>query len=1164
MAHPARLNLLPPPHIPFEQGFPGIPRSPNRKPPSVQGTLEVRLGTAPVKARWIRVELRKSESLPPGFPGAAVEESWEHVGEIRTLWQPPAGKEWDIIQATDYTFVLDLPPGLPPSIELSRGSGVKYTLVAALCYKQKGGMFKKESFPIMKQTVPIHVIKYETLSSWPVYNIPETRTIKALEGLLELTVSRPSTAFSAGDKISLIARLKSSRPQPFKLLGFECNLFEVITFIPPPPDPNSKSKKHQKISTAPVTKSRTIQTVSAPLNETIGLGGEKGARLEMQVGEVLYTARGTKVEVEYDLEVRALVEGVKEKVEMRRIRCMVGPYTRANAQQTCRQIGYVESLCPETPSIPNAPTFPDMLSTDKLLPPRTASMAPHNGVPPPVFIRAPSQQQVQSYNSRLSYQPNPQDGSQGYMPQQQQIQGYTPRHQHRRQSSMGSTNTDTTTTGTTATHDFGPVPGPGAGGGRGYQTMPLPTQNQTQNQSQSRSMDVSFPQAHTYSSRPKTAEPQPQLQPRGVEEPSSPSPASMLPYERQVSSESLNDEASRRFSSVTTGTFGRWDLNTGVETRHGRSNSEVTQTPTTPIRTTPLPSARTPTSTSSPPSVSASSSAYPYQSAEQEKKRQNELYATARARAVQVQGDSGESLERIGLAPSASATPSLADLAKEEEEGEDVPPPEYAPPRPVQPGGYSAPSKPVSEYTDRVSPSPRSRLSSVPSSAPDPQASFPSTPPPAMPEKPNGVDEVYLTAAQEKEAQRKRWEEATSRVQGGGGEAGGSGGGGVTPKRLSGLSGPPSSGGHSSAGAGAAPLGLSEKEQMRRYYEAQDRVAAVSSGASTNASGSGSGTVNSPTRAKRQSAAPVSNASALSEKAQMERYYEAQDRVAAAAAAGGSGSTGAGPSVSGSGLASLPKRQSTAPPVSSALGEKEQMRRYYEAQERVSAAAASAGAGRSSGTGPTVVRATSVPPPPMDEKEQMRRYYEAQDRVAAVARGEGSSSSAGHSRQTSSSDAPPPPSFSGHSNGSSATSLMRQRYESAQTAVHQRYTSPPHSPPASLSSRQKGQGRTDSPFGTPPSSAGLGSIGPSGSGSGKGRPLSVTTALTPPESPSKSSGGRSVWGRGGGSSDEGHGSGSASGSALGSGNSGPAHGAPPPLPAKPPREYITLLSPLGE
>ncbi|ODN81487.1 hypothetical protein L202_01910 [Cryptococcus amylolentus CBS 6039] len=1147
MAHPARLNLLPPPHIPFEQGFPGIPKSPNRKPPSVQGTLEVRLGTVPVKAKWIRVELRKSESLPPGFPGAAVEESWEHVGEIQTLWKPSAGKEWDLIQATDYTFVLDLPAGLPPSIELPRSTGVKYTLVAALCYKQKGGMFKKESFPIIKQTVPIHVIKYETLSSWPVYNIPETRTIKALEGLLDLTVSRPSTAFSAGDKISLIARLKSSRPQPFKLLGFKCNLLEVITFIPPPPDPNSKSKKHQKISTAPVTKSRIIQTVTAPLNETVGRGGEKGARLEMQVGEISYTARGTKIEVEYDLEVSALVDGIKEKVEMRRIRCTVGPYTRANAQQTCRQIGYVESLCPETPSIPNAPTFPDMLATDKPLPPRTASMAPHNGVPP-VFVRAPSQ-------------PHP-------------IQGYTPRHQHKRQSSMGSTNTDTTTTGTTATHDFSPQV---AGNGRGYQSVP----------NQRRSMDVTFPQAHP--SRPKTAEPQ------DVDEP--PSPVSSLPYQRQDSNEWVNDEASRRFSSVTTGTFGRWDLNTDVQTRHGRSNSEATQTPTTPVRTTPLPSARTPPS------------AYQFQSAEQEKKRQNELYANARARAAQIQSDSGASLERIGLASSTSATPSLADLAKEEEAADDVPPPEYAPPRPVQPGGYSAPAKPVSSYTDRPSPSPRlSMISSAPRASSPSSSITPFTPPPAIPAKPN-LDNVYLSAAQEKEAQRKRWEEATSRVQGGP-EASGSGAGLVTPKRLSG---PPSSGGHSSPGV---PSGLSEKEQMRRYYEAQervaaannqgegsssqagsdpqravssnsisglagpggpvdekeqmrryyeaqDRVAAVSNGAS--GSGSGSRVVSSPTHPARQTTAPVPGASSLGEKEQMKRYYEAQDRVAAAA--GGSGLSGA----SGSGTTISPKRQSTAP-VSSALSEKEQMRRYYEAQDRVSAAAgnspsASASSSRppesSTATqSPAPVRSTSVPPP-LDEKEQMRRYFEAQDRVAAAARGEGSSS-AGHSQPTSSSDAPP--SLSGPSNGSSSSrfpsaeeekDLMRQRYESAQTAVHQRFASPPNSPPASLSSRHRNQGRGGSPFGTPPSSAGLGAG--SSSGSGLGRPLSIATAMTPPESPLKSSGGRSAWGR---SSDEGHGSGSAFGS--GSGHGGPAVGAPPPLPAKPPREYITLLSPLGE
>lgn len=340
MSHPARLSLRAPPHLPFVQGFPGIPAdlSQHREAPSVQGTLEVRVGSIPVKARWVRVELRKFESLPPGFPAQATEEAWELVGSIQTLWQPKDGKEWDTVQTADFKFILPLPLSLPPSIDLPKGAGVRYELVAALCYRQKGGVFKKESAPVIKVTEPIRITKHDLHSVWPIYNIAENRTIKAANGQMELTVSRPCTGFSVGDKVRISTSLKSSRPKPFILRGFEYTLSEVITYIPPPPGPSSKSKKH-KLSTAPVTKARPIQTVRAPLNENIVPGGAKSATIEMEVGNVLVTVKGAKtLEVEYDLEVKAIMEGVAEKVEMRGIRSVVGPFSRDHAQRAVKYV----------------------------------------------------------------------------------------------------------------------------------------------------------------------------------------------------------------------------------------------------------------------------------------------------------------------------------------------------------------------------------------------------------------------------------------------------------------------------------------------------------------------------------------------------------------------------------------------------------------------------------------------------------------------------------------------------------------------------------------------------------------------------------------------------------------------------------------------------------
>lgn len=47
------------------------------------------------------------------------------------------------------------------------------------------------------------------------------------------------------------------------------------------------------------------------------LGGIKFVMIEMEVGNVLVIVKGVKIlEVEYDLEVKVIMEGVVEKVEM--------------------------------------------------------------------------------------------------------------------------------------------------------------------------------------------------------------------------------------------------------------------------------------------------------------------------------------------------------------------------------------------------------------------------------------------------------------------------------------------------------------------------------------------------------------------------------------------------------------------------------------------------------------------------------------------------------------------------------------------------------------------------------------------------------------------------------------------------------------------------------
>jgi hypothetical protein len=59
-------TLRPLPHLDFIAGFPGIPGSAERAAAHITGTIEVRLGRAGLKASFLRIELRKLETVPGG------------------------------------------------------------------------------------------------------------------------------------------------------------------------------------------------------------------------------------------------------------------------------------------------------------------------------------------------------------------------------------------------------------------------------------------------------------------------------------------------------------------------------------------------------------------------------------------------------------------------------------------------------------------------------------------------------------------------------------------------------------------------------------------------------------------------------------------------------------------------------------------------------------------------------------------------------------------------------------------------------------------------------------------------------------------------------------------------------------------------------------------
>jgi len=463
-------------------------------------------------------------------------------------------------------------------------------------------------------------------------------------------------------------------------------------------------------------------------------------------------------------------------------------------------------------------------------------------------------------------------------------------------------------------------------------------------------------------------------------------------------------------------------------------------------------------------------------SSEQEKLR---LYNQARSRTVAAQSATGVRLDTLGLDDSA--------------------PPEYAPPLPAQPAeAYKAPSRPVSMYT-AASPD-----KSTPES---PQSGPPASPP---------TKSVLILSADEKDQLRRRFENRIS----------------ASPRGQSAMPSSPVAG-PSEPPTAEAPVetagylsGAEEKEQQRRRFEdAQKCVVSAGRGTAPSSPEAGSSSLPNGNAVPSENAVPY------------DVIFPAASSSTADPSSDAGPSSSAGPSSdSGPSTSSGPSKEMQGKPANGGLSEKEQMKRYYEARAKVTQAKTRPASAAIEASPPAPITSPAptnrpVSAAPINEKEQMRRYYEAMERVQRASGG-GSASGSIPVAPASAIDSPPkagastctPAPVNGYMSASDEKAMMQKRFEDAQAAVKRNVT--PSSQPTTASS--VGHQRTASLMSTAPSSPPDSPlIRDSTVRAGKAK-------ATGPMSPTLSFG------------------------------EGFSYGPPLPLPARPPMEYINLLSPVEE
>ncbi|EPQ27867.1 uncharacterized protein PFL1_04611 [Pseudozyma flocculosa PF-1] len=325
-----KLTLRPPPHREFVQGYPGIAGSSTRSPAHLAGNVEVRLGTKGLKAAWLRIELRKLETLPGG-------ESWgELIGrgpiDVWTASKQEAFKSedergWEVLQTADFPFQVAIPEGLPPSAKLDKQAGVAYELVTSLCH--------------------------ELHSSWPVYHYPDEHET-ALDGI-RVKLHRSQTCYGPGDQVDVRILVSSDSVSPVKLKNVSFSIRETITF-------RGGTRKAFGSKSAASQKTETLASKTKPLGKKVYKGDIHTFDLSCTIpkSHTLMTIQTAKhIEVAYTLRVQ--VEAGKKPIILDHLPITLSNFARTVSDATVDKIGFVPGL-----SVPaaNAATSASATSPD--------------------------------------------------------------------------------------------------------------------------------------------------------------------------------------------------------------------------------------------------------------------------------------------------------------------------------------------------------------------------------------------------------------------------------------------------------------------------------------------------------------------------------------------------------------------------------------------------------------------------------------------------------------------------------------------------------------------------------------------------------------------------------------------------------------------------------
>ncbi|GAM34774.1 hypothetical protein TCE0_015r02569 [Talaromyces pinophilus] len=203
-----------PPNGNFLIGYPGI----SATLPRVEGRVEIRPSvgiTAPVNISLVTICLQRKETIHPSADSVTKKhlapprkEVIELVGKEMLLFRCPAGREYEEVMSMDLPFVLFIPYGRGgqevsrriPAASLQLPSRTAETFYEIVVTVQQGQSDQR------KYGFPVPICRYDTLSTFGMYNRPETAE-KVTDHLVTLGISLPRGSYGPLDPVSVYVRL---------------------------------------------------------------------------------------------------------------------------------------------------------------------------------------------------------------------------------------------------------------------------------------------------------------------------------------------------------------------------------------------------------------------------------------------------------------------------------------------------------------------------------------------------------------------------------------------------------------------------------------------------------------------------------------------------------------------------------------------------------------------------------------------------------------------------------------------------------------------------------------------------------------------------------------------------------------------------------------------